>query len=314
MLLQHEGLNEATVGELRMATSTLQEGDVARERAAGQGARLLRGAEHKDCDAAVRLQKEVKKNDLKVQKEETATDAATTTVAESGVMVCRHCSKGFVRQQWFRSHEEGCVEQLASRASNRKTAVLRPAADLAQDQVHSAASLSIGQGNLFRGQENKEMFFPTTIKFFQTPRDVPVVKEGWACKGASGVKRGAFKKSQRDFLLTLFNNNGGPKIRERDAHMRMKTKFVDKDEDSDYCFHLVLSESQIKSWFSSETGRRKKAAVNRVIEKGFTGLSQSIQDNEEGGHDQNEGVVEAGGPPAPPPPRPPPAPPPPTKT
>jgi hypothetical protein len=71
--------------------------------------------------------------------------------------------------------------------------------------------------------------------------------------------------------------------------MRMKTKFVDKDEDSDYCFHLVLSESQIKSWFSSETGHRKKAAVNRVIEKGFTGLSQSIQDNEEGGHDQNEG-------------------------
>jgi hypothetical protein len=84
--------------------------------------------------------------------------------------------------------------------------------------------------------------------------------------------------------------------------MRMKTKFVDKDEDSDYCFHLVLSESQIKSWFSSETGRRKKETVNRVIEKGFTGISQSIQDNEEGGHDQNEGVVEEGGPPPSPPP------------
>ena len=100
--------------------------------------------------------------------------------------------------------------------------------------------------------------------------------------------------------------------------MRMKTKFVDKDEDSDYCFHLVLSENQIKSWFSSETQLRKKvlqkAAVNRVIEKGFTEISQSIQDNEEGGHDQNEGVVEAGGPPPPPPPPPPPAPPPPTKT
>ena len=127
------------------------------------------GEQSTKTDAAVRLQKEVKKNDLKVQKEETATDAATTTVAESGVMVCRHCSKGFVSQQWFRSHEEGCVEQLASRASNRKTAVLRPAADLAQDQVHSAASLSIGQGNLFRGEENKEMFFPTTITFFPTP-------------------------------------------------------------------------------------------------------------------------------------------------
>ena len=126
--------------------------------------------------------------------------------------------------------------------------------------------------------------------------------------GVSGVKGGVFKKSQRDFLLTLFNNNGGPKIRERDAHRRMKTKFVDKDEDSDYCFHLVLSETQIKSWFSSEAGRRKKAAVNRVIEKGFTGLSQSIQDNEEGGHNQNEGFVEEGGPPPPTPPTPPPPP------
>ena len=124
---------------------------------------------------------------------------------------------------------------------------MRPVADLAQDQVYSTASLSIGQGNLFRGQENKEMFFPTTITFFPTPSDVPVVKEGWAFKGTAGVKGGVFKKSQRDFLLTLFNNNGGPKIRERDAHMRMKEKFKDKDEDSDFCFHLVLSETQIKS-------------------------------------------------------------------
>jgi hypothetical protein len=50
MLLEHEGLNESTVGELRMATSTLQEGDLARQRAEGQGARLLRGEEHKDFD------------------------------------------------------------------------------------------------------------------------------------------------------------------------------------------------------------------------------------------------------------------------
>jgi hypothetical protein len=43
-----------------MATSTLQEGDVARERTAGQGERLLRVEEHKDFDAGVRLEKEVK--------------------------------------------------------------------------------------------------------------------------------------------------------------------------------------------------------------------------------------------------------------
>jgi hypothetical protein len=133
------------------------------------------------------------------------------------------------------------------------------------------------------------------------------------CKGTVGVKGGVFKKSQRDFLLTLFNNNGGPKIRERDTHMRMKEKFKDKDEDYDLCFRLVLSESQIKVWFSSEAGHRKRAVLNRVIEKGFTGLSQSIQDNEDGGHDQNEGVVEEGGPPPPPPPTPPPPSPPPPR-
>jgi hypothetical protein len=44
---------------------------VARERAAGQGARLVRGEEHKHFDAGVRLRQEVKKNDLKTQKEET---------------------------------------------------------------------------------------------------------------------------------------------------------------------------------------------------------------------------------------------------
>jgi len=107
-----------------MTTSTLQEGDMSRERTGGQGARLLRGEEHKDCDAAVRLQKEVEKNDLKVQKEETAKDTDVRTVAESGVMVCRHCVKSFVRQQWFRSHEDGCVEELVRRASNRQTDVL----------------------------------------------------------------------------------------------------------------------------------------------------------------------------------------------
>ena len=56
------------------------------------------------------------------------------------------------------------------------------------------ASLSIGQGNVFRGEENKEMFSPKTIKFFSSPPDVSVVKEGWSCKGVGGVKVGAFNE------------------------------------------------------------------------------------------------------------------------
>ncbi len=73
-------------------------------------------------------------------------------------------------------------------------------------------------------------------------------------------------------METAFNNNGGPKIRERDSHIKMVATFKDK-----------------------------------VFEKGFTELSQSIdlQDNQEGGHDLNGGVVEEGAPPPPPPPPPP---------
>ena len=68
---------------------------------------------------------------------------------------------------------------MVSRENKRKTDVLCPVEDLTQDQVYSAASLSIGQGNVFRGQENKDLVFPKTIKFFPQPPDVTVVKEGW---------------------------------------------------------------------------------------------------------------------------------------
>jgi aspartate/glutamate racemase len=94
MLLEHEGLNEATVGVLRMTTSTLQEGVVTRERVVDQGSRLLRGEEYKDFDVVVKLQKEVKKNDLKSQKQETSKEVASRAVSESGVMLCRHCHEG----------------------------------------------------------------------------------------------------------------------------------------------------------------------------------------------------------------------------
>jgi hypothetical protein len=113
------------------------------------------------------------------------------------------------------------------------------------------------------------LYLPKDIKCFPEPGDVPVVKEGWSCQGVTGVKGGTFKKSQRDFLLRLFNNNGRPKIRERDTHNRMMTTFNDKNV----------------------------AAVNSVMDKGFTEVSQSIDmqdNNEEGGHDQNEGVPEEG--------------------
>ncbi len=147
-----------------------------------------------DCDCML-LQHEglnevtkVKMNEWKAQKQETAKDTSARAVVESGVMMCQYCAKPFMRQQRFRAHEDGCVEQFASRGNKRKTAVLRPASDLAQDQVYLAASLSIGQDNVFRGQENKDLYFLKQIPFFPSPRDVPVVKEGCACKGVAEVE------------------------------------------------------------------------------------------------------------------------------
>ena len=131
---------------------------MVRERAAGQGGRLLRGEEHKDFDAGVRLQKEVKKDDVKAQKEQVVKDAAAGAVTESRVMIYRICTRPFECEKCLLKHEQVCHEQLTSCERKRKTTVLCPVADLAQDQVHSVASLSIGQGNVFRGQENKEMF------------------------------------------------------------------------------------------------------------------------------------------------------------
>ena len=129
-----------------------------------------------------------------------------------------------------------------------------------------------------------------------------------------GVQRGVWgqrwglQEVPKGFSADTFQQQRGPKIRETDAQIKMAATFKDKDEDSDYSLRLVLSASQIKSWFSSEAGCRKKAAANRVIVEGFTELSQSIdiQNNEEGGHDQNKGVVETGAAPPPPPPSPPP--------
>jgi hypothetical protein len=180
MLLQNEGLNEARVGELRMATSTLQEGDVARDRAAGQGARLLRGEEHKDCDTAVRLEKEVTKNDFKVQKEEAAKDAAARTVAESGVMVYRHCSKSFVRQKCFRSHQEVCVEELASRAclASSGGSCSRPGAFGCKSEHWT--------GELFQGSREQGDVLPYEYYILSN------TARSSSCQGRMGVQRGGW--------------------------------------------------------------------------------------------------------------------------
>jgi hypothetical protein len=55
----------------------------------------------------------------------------------------------------------------------------------------------------------------------------------------------------------------------------MKMLFCEKGDESEYSARLVLSESQIKSWFSSEAGQRKKrgqVVATRVIDQALTEL------------------------------------------
>ena len=99
-------------------------------------------------------------------------------------------------------------------------------------------------------------------------------------RGGWGEKWG-LQEVPKGFSTDTVQQQRGPKIRERDTQLKMVATFKDEDEDSDLSLCLVLSETQIKSWFSSETSQLQKVVVN--IEKGFTEISESIdiQDNEE---------------------------------
>ena len=297
MWLEDGGLSEDLFGEMRQATSKLDEGHAARERAAGSGSRLLRGEEHKQLDLAATRDKKAKTDAGKAEKERRGKDEMAAAVAASGVRCCTLCGKPFTRLAYLAEHEKVCALQQAAKESNRLTAVLRPAADISRDKVHTAASFNVGEGIVSRGEENRELFFPKPIHTFPLPTNVPVVKEGWAPKGVAGAKKGgAFEKSQKEFLLMTFNNEGY-KVRERDALKRMQERFTDNDPNSPYSARLVLSEAQIKSWFSSEAARRKKLALIRVFDKGLTELGAAM-DLEKGSGDlpeENEGGADGNG-------------------
>jgi hypothetical protein len=129
------GLTEEMRGELKQATSTLDEGNIAREMAVGGGARMVRGEEHKQADMDVRAAKKATAAEEKIQKTERVKDAMAVAVAASGLTFCQVCGKPFARQAYLRAHAEVCKEKLAEKEKNRLTAVLRPVSDIAQDQV-----------------------------------------------------------------------------------------------------------------------------------------------------------------------------------
>ena len=207
-----------------------------------------------------------------------------------GLKVCRHCMKFFRRPHALSAHEKVCVIQQEKRDSNLKTKRLRPASEIAQDPAHSAASLQVGEGVTWKGQENKELFFPEKFEIMR-PQIIDQ-EQGWARKGG-GKKKITFTREQKDWLRAIFDHQGGTKIKEHDAHTRMKEKFNDSAPDAPYSYKLVLSAAQIKNWFSSEASRRRKLAAKVVVEQSATELEASrdlsrADMNEDAGTDQAE--------------------------
>ena len=144
------------------------------------------------------------------------------------------------------------------------------ASEMSKDTVHSGASLGIGEGVSSRGIDNRFIHLPHAWDF--VPLAVPPpVSEGWARKNV-GRKSTKFTPAQVEFFRSMFDAHlhGGHKVKESEAYESMKTKFNDASTDSPYAKKFVLTKAQIKSWFSTEKGRRT-AAGKRLVAKNLYG-------------------------------------------
>ena len=292
-------LTKDLTGELREANSTLEPGHAARLRAEGNGVRLICSDSHRadnEAAAAGKRQERLAGKQLKVDEANVKRDEA---LSEAKVHVCEHCARIFVKKTSFSQHIAKCQESMASRAALKVRVPLRPASEMAKDVVHSSASLGIGEGVESRGQDNRSLSFPHAWDFV-TMSEPPAVAQGWARKNV-GRTHTKFTEAQVHFLRAMFDAHleGGHKVRESEAHAKMKAEFTDLRPDAVYSKTLVLTTAQIKSWFSQEKVRRcavgKRLAAKAVIERTALELATAadISDKEgtslQGGEEGEEG-------------------------
>jgi len=273
-------LTKDLTGELQEATSTLEPGHVARVRAEGQGARLIYSDDHRaENEASAAAQREVKLAS-KTSKAEQALLAREEALSESKVHVCEHCARMYCKKIDFNKHVAQCRESLEQQAALKVRIPLRPASEMAKDAVHSAASMGIGEGVESRGTVNRTLQFPHAWEFVKLAAPPPVI-QGWARKNV-GRTHTKFTEAQVDFLCSMFDAHltGGHKVKESEAHSKMKEKFTELSTDAVYSKTLVLTAAQIKSWFSQEKARRsavgKRLAAKRVIDRAATELAASV--------------------------------------
>jgi len=298
---EDEGLTKEMVGELRHAESTLPPGHAARIRASGHGARMIRGDEHKADDEAAAEYKRQRQRDAKILKEEEARLKREQALTDARVHVCEHCTRPFIKLHPFNSHVTQCKAQLERQSSLKVRVPLRPGSEMAKDAVHSAASLGIGEGVESRGEDNRMLHLPHSWDFVN-PKEAPPVTEGWARKNV-GRKSTKFTETQIQFLRRMFDAHldGGYKVKESEAHAKMREQFNDKNADAPYSKRLVLTQTQIKSWFSTEKSRRtaagKRLVAKTVIEKAATEVAAQmhVPDSEEADEEAGGQGSEVGG-------------------
>lgn len=247
MWMEDGGLSQDSHGEFKKAT------DACREvpNSVSAGGRTIRGDAGRSSDKMEANTAKKKKQEERLQLAAVEKTAMTEAQNDSLILFCPTCLRTFIRAKCLATHVLKCQENLVARADKKTNKPLRPASEIAQDRVHSAASLCIGKGNEFKGLDNRELFFPKPLHMYDAPDGFVLPKEGYARKGVAGAqaRQGKFNFNQKAFLIEVFENAGSShKIKDKDAHDLMRQRFSDKATDDPFSFSLVLSSSQIKSW------------------------------------------------------------------
>ena len=109
---------------------------------------------------------------------------------------------------------------------------------------------------------------------------VAALSEGWAVRPPA-AKNTRFTTEQKDFLVSMFEY-GAYKIKEVEARQKMEALFNNRDEEHLFYKGLVLTAAQIKSFFSTESARRKKRAAVMVVDDTLEEVARATDLGHEG--------------------------------
>ena len=276
-------------------------------RVGGRQGRVLRGDERVLDDLLAKEEAKRFKEEKSAGEVSGKHDQYERSLKEAGVMNCEGCGRVFVRDGAFNTHVAGCAARREEVARQAKFDRLLPPSELAQRNVLSIGSLVLAEGEAFKKVPGAQLHFPKPLwedSDFKPAEHSERLWEGWALKGgtgsvASAAKGKRFDEAQREFLMSVFDAGvlTGHKIKEAEAHVMMVLKFNQRGADLLYSSRKVLLVKQIKSWLSTECGRRKKLAAKAVFHRGLKEVVEAAYLRVEGGggeEEEEEELADAG--------------------